>query len=68
MVNVYSKEFLKKYHIVDEKYADNKIPNAKQLRDKKARELRKVGYEVTTEKFNVFGDTVYTLFAKKLKI
>jgi len=67
MTNVYSKEFLEKYDIIDEKYADNKNPNAKQIRDKRARQFRKLGYTVETEKFNVFGDTVFTLFAKRDK-
>ena len=66
-MNVYSKEFLDKYKIVDKTYAENKIENAKQIRDKEARELRKQGYIVETERFNVFGDYVYTLFAKKTK-
>ena len=67
MVTAYSKEHLEKYDVVEERYADNKIPDAKQIRDKKARELRKEGYDVETERYSVFGDYVYTIDAKKLK-
>ena len=33
-------------------YPTDKFPNAKQIRDNRARELRKEGYKVTTQKIN----------------
>ena len=67
MVTVYSKEHLKKYKVVEKRYVENKVKDAKKTRDKEARELRKNGFKVETNRYNVFGDYVYTIDAKKLR-
>lgn len=70
MVEVYPKEYVEKYELISKQWDDSTFPNAKQLRDTEARQLRKEGWEVETKKLN-FVDLarcyVYTLKARKLR-
>lgn len=64
-MNVYPASFLERYKIIDENYFSDREPNAKTIRDKQARELRKEGWTVKTETVNIEGIKCYSIFAKK---
>ena len=62
MTNIYPKEYLEKYEVLDEKY-DNK-----KERDSRARALRKEGYIVKVETIDwgwMDGDKAFYLSATK---
>jgi hypothetical protein len=67
MVNAYPKEYLDKYEIIDEMWTDDKEPDAKKIRDRRARELRKHGWTVQVETVNSPWDSsrIYRVFAEK---
>lgn len=46
MANVYSKDLLDRYDVQELSWRDDKEPDAKRLRDAKARQLRKDGWTV----------------------
>lgn len=52
MPNVYTAEYLDKFEVCDYRWGDDKYPNARQLRDKKARELRGEGWTVKVGKYD----------------
>ena len=65
MVTVFTKEYLKRHSVVDTQFKDKK------KRDKLARELRKMGWKVETEKFSfqdLGGEDTFTIFATKSKL
>ena len=52
MANVYSKDLLDRYDVQELSWRDDKEPDAKRLRDAKARQLRKDGWTVKTETYD----------------
>ena len=67
-MNVYPKEELAQNEVKRESWGTIQHPDAKKLRDKRARELRKDGWTVTTNKveFSSLGrTTIYTLEATR---
>jgi hypothetical protein len=59
-MNCYPKAYLEKYEVVDESWRD------KFVRDQKAKQLRREGYEkVECKKYDCDGVLVYTLCARK---
>lgn len=58
MGSVYTAEQLAKYEFKEESYADDKFPNALQLRNARAKALRKEGWYV------VVGTTDFTDLAR----
>jgi hypothetical protein len=54
-MNVYTSEDLAENEYRDQSWNTSKFPDAKKLRDDRARELRKEGWTVKTKKFN-FSD------------
>jgi hypothetical protein len=67
-MNVYGKEFIEKYEIIEEKYRDDVDPDAKRSRDRRSRELRKAGYIVESKKWDMPTCTIYTIYAKKERV
>ena len=69
-MNCYSKEYLEKYDVIEKIWRENHYDNAKQLRDREARRLRKDGWTVKTQKL-YFPDLdsviTYCLFANRGK-
>lgn len=51
-MNVYTKEDLEQNEYRDQSWNTGKYPEAKKLRDDRARELRKAGWTVITKKFD----------------
>jgi hypothetical protein len=51
-VNVYPKEYLDRFEVIEEQWGDSKYPDAKQLRDRRAKELRKQGFTVKCQKWD----------------
>lgn len=47
MTTVYTSEYLSKFEVLEEQWRDDKTPDARKLRDARARELRKAGWTVT---------------------
>lgn len=70
MVTCYPKEYLEKYEVLEEGWSDSKYPDAKKIRDRRARELRKQGWEVKCVTYD-FTDLArsmrYCLDARRLR-
>jgi len=67
-MNVYPREYLKKYEIIEETFKSWIVPDAKKKRDRRARELRAAGYQVQIETSrSPFGEdrSIYSLTAAR---
>ena len=68
MTQVYTADYLSENEVVEERYPDDKYPDALSLRNRRARELRKEGWTVKCETFD-FTDLarcrVYHLLATR---
>jgi hypothetical protein len=63
--------YLQKYAVLEEHYDTRETPDAKQLRDRRARELRRQGWtvQIDTKKYNVLEVyVVYWLFGERKKV
>jgi hypothetical protein len=60
-MNAYPEEFLKEYEVKETSFKD------KTERDTEARQLRKEGWEVATQKYHFDGDEQYFLTAIRRK-
>jgi len=70
-MNVYPREYLEKYEIIEETFKSWLIPDAKKTRDRRARELRKAGYQVQIESsHSPFGEdrSIYSLTAARERV
>lgn len=71
LVQLFSAEYLEKYDILEEGWTDDKYPDAKQRRDRRARELRKKGWTVEIRTYN-YADLLrcmyYGLEARRGKV
>lgn len=70
MTTVYSKEYLDQYDVLEERFFESRDPDAKQKRDRRARELRKQGWTVQIETFqnsDMGTGASYSLFAERKK-
>jgi len=64
MTTVFTKEYLRKHDVIETHFKDKKE------RDRLARELRRVGWKVETEKFSfsdLGGSDTFTIYARKKK-
>jgi len=68
LTTVYTTEYLAKNEVAEERWPDDKYPDALQLRNARARELRKQGWTVQCKKWD-FTDlarcSVYTTYATR---
>lgn len=67
-MNVYPRQYLEKYEIIEEKYKSWIVPDAKKTRDRRARELRTAGYQVQIDtSHSPFGEdkSIYALTAAR---
>jgi hypothetical protein len=63
--------YLQKYAVLEEHYDTRETPDAKKIRDRRARELRRQGWtvQIDTKKYNVVETyVVYWLFAERKKV
>ena len=68
MSQVYTAEYLAKTEVLEERWADDKYPNALRLRNARAKELRKQGWTVkckTWDFIDLARCHVYSLEATK---
>jgi hypothetical protein len=69
-MSCYSKEYLEQYDVVEKSWREDHYDNAKKLRDREARRLRKNGWKVETQKLyfaDLDGIITYYLFAEREK-
>lgn len=70
MVQGYPQEYLERFEVIDETYSEGRYPNARKLRDQRARQLRREGWTVECRKWD-FIDLArcyaYSLHAEREK-
>jgi len=68
--DVYPAEYTKKYEVRTEKFYESDSPDARKLRDRRAKELRAEGWEVecSSTSFPDIDDKVYELEARRERV
>lgn len=59
-MNVYPEEYTRQFDIIEEGWSEDREPDAKRIRDRRARDLRKQGWTVRAETYD-FTDLARTV-------